>query len=103
MPPKKSKGKGKKTKRVVEDREKEREELGERDEDREDRDEHEGGGDEEGNLYELFDKIVSFFADRPYFFDVGDEHYCNKKRKDAELAEFAHSINWTRKYLVNYV
>ncbi len=40
-------------KRVVEDREKEREELGERDEDREDRDEHEGGGDEEANLYEF--------------------------------------------------
>ncbi len=66
----------------------------------EDRDE--GEGDEESNLYDIFDKIVAFFADRPYFFDVGDENFSNRKRKDAELAEFAKTINWTGKYLLNY-
>ena len=95
------KGKGRKAKRVEEAEERQCEEFQDREEYREDRNEDEGEGDEEAESakYELFDKIVAFFEDRPYFYDVGDKNYCNKKRKDAKLADFAGSLNWARKYL----
>ncbi len=60
-----------------------------------DRDEKEGDDEAGPSKYEVFDKVVAFFEDRPYFYDVGDENFSNKKRKDAELADFARSMNWT--------
>ena len=44
--------------------------------------------------FEIFDKIVAFFEERPYFYDISHEAYSNRKRKDAEVAEFAKTIGW---------
>jgi hypothetical protein len=31
---------------------------------------------------------------RPYFYDISNEDYKNKPKKDSQLAEFAASIGW---------
>ena len=68
----------------VEEREEEVEGLGDGDEDEED----------SAPKFEIFDKIVAFFEERPYFYDISHEAYSNRKRKDAEVAEFAKTIGW---------
>jgi len=44
------------------------------------------------------EKIVEFFADRSYFYDISHEHYKNKPRRNFELDEFAAVLGpgWTR-------
>ena len=43
------------------------------------------------------EKIAAFFEDRPFFYDIENEHYENRSRCDAELGEFAASIGMDRK------
>jgi len=43
------------------------------------------------------EKIAAFFEDRSFFYDIENEHYKNRSRRDAELGEFAASIGMDRK------
>ncbi len=58
-----------------------------RDEESFDRDDDEGDDEAGPSKYEVFDKVVAFFEERPHFYNVGDENFINKKMKDAELAD----------------
>jgi len=40
----------------------------------------------------LAEKNAAFFKDRLFYYDVQNEHYKNRSRRDAELGEFAVSI-----------
>ena len=47
----------------------------------------------------LNDRIVQFFEDRPYFYDISNAQWNNKKLKDAELQQFADTIGMKCKYV----
>jgi len=59
--------------------------------------------DKEGDLQDsctknvIDEKIAAFFDDRSFFYDIENEHYKNRSRRDAELGEFAASIGMDRK------
>lgn len=100
--PRRSKGaRGRKARRYPEDR-KNREDKEEVEDIDKDEETQESDAEEEGEeaKYKIFDKVVSFFEERPYFYDVSHEAYCNRKKKDSEVAEFAASIGWSRKYFL---
>jgi hypothetical protein len=46
--------------------------------------------------------IAQFFAARPYFYDLGNEHYKNRAKKDSELATFAATIGMDGEYNIFY-
>ena len=46
----------------------------------------------------LNDKIIQFFEDRPYFYDIEHGNWQNRKLKEAEVKTFAQTIGWNRKY-----
>lgn len=63
-----------------------------------------GGGSMEANQAEL-ERLAQFFEERPYFYDMADERYKLKTRKNSELAEFAKTLGprWTGKYVHKFI
>jgi len=49
------------------------------------------------------EKIAQFFEDRPYFYDLSNELYKNKKRRDSELQDLASALGpkWDGKKPLN--
>jgi len=60
-------------------------------------DQEESCGALETTKYSILEKIASFFEDRPFFYDIQNDQYKNKQRRDAELLEFAAGIGMDRK------
>lgn len=42
-------------------------------------------------------RIVQFYEEHPYFYNIRHEQYRNTRKKEAELADLAKEISWTGK------
>ena len=52
---------------------------------------------------DMNERVVQFFEDRPYFYDIAHNKWSNKKLKDADLKAFADNTGWARKYFVHHL